>query len=84
MVDLPAVQGQGLGTEAVRELIAVAFELGVRRLEANCFADNQASWRLMERVGMRREGHFIQESLHRDGGCDGMTYALRAEEWGGP
>lgn len=81
----PAAQGQGLATEAVRELIAVAFELGVRRLEANCFADNEASWRLMERVGMRREGYFVKESLHRDGTWrDGMTYALLAEEWGGP
>jgi RimJ/RimL family protein N-acetyltransferase len=78
----PEVQGQGLGTEAVRELIAVTFDLGVRRVEANCFADNEASWRLMERVGMRREGHYVKESLHRDGTWrDGMTYALLAEEW---
>lgn len=78
----PAHQGQGYATEAVRELIGIAFDLGVRRIEAGCFAENEASWHLMERVGMRREGVFLGESLHRDGTWrDGMTYALRVDEW---
>src|SRR5215212_11615628 len=62
----PAVGGKGYATEAVRELIRIAFEeLDLRRLIAHCFADNDASWRLMERVGMRREVYMIKESLHR-------------------
>jgi RimJ/RimL family protein N-acetyltransferase len=79
----PAVQGQGYATEAVRELIRIAFEeLGLRRLVAHCFAANKASWRLMERVGMRREVYTVKESLHRSGEwMDGMSYALLAEEW---
>jgi len=79
----PAVEGHGYATEAVRELIRVAFEeLGLRRLVAHCFAANEASWRLMERVGMRREVHTVKESLHRSGEwMDGMSYALLAEEW---
>ena len=49
---------------------------------ALCFADNEPSWRLMERVGMRREQHTKQDSLHRDGQwLDGMMYALLADEW---
>jgi len=81
----PAYGGQGLATEAVRALLAVAFdEVGVRRVIAQCFADNHASWRLMERVGMRREQHTKQDSLHRNGEwLDGMMYALLAEEWRG-
>jgi RimJ/RimL family protein N-acetyltransferase len=52
----PAHCGRGYGTEAVRELIRLCFEeVGVRRVTANCFAANEASWRVMERVGMRRE-----------------------------
>ena len=39
----------------------------MRRVTANCFTDNVASWRLMERVGMRRETHAIQDALHRSG-----------------
>jgi RimJ/RimL family protein N-acetyltransferase len=79
----PAVQGHGYATEAVRELIRLSFEeLGLRRLVAHCFAANEASWRLMERVGMRREVHTVKESLHRSGEwMDGMSYALLAEEW---
>jgi RimJ/RimL family protein N-acetyltransferase len=49
---------------------------------ANCFAGNEASWRLMERVGMRRELHTVRESLHRSGEwLDGLGYALLADEW---
>lgn len=79
----PDVQGQGLATEAVRELLRICFdELGVRRVVANCFADNEASWRLMERIGMRREAHTVRDSLHRTGQwLDGLTYAILREEW---
>ena len=79
----PSYGGRGYATEAVRELLRIAFEeLGVRRVIAQCFADNVASWRLMERVGMRREQHTKQDSLHRNGEwLDGMMYALLAEEW---
>jgi catechol 2,3-dioxygenase-like lactoylglutathione lyase family enzyme len=79
----PGHGGRGLATEAVAELIRVCFEeLGLRRVVANCFADNVASWRLMERLGMRRETYTVRESLHRSGRwLDGITYALLADEW---
>ncbi|MFL6022315.1 MAG: GNAT family N-acetyltransferase [Marmoricola sp.] len=79
----PAVQGQGFGTEAAAELIRIGFEdLGLRRLVANCFADNEPSWRIMERLGMRREAYCVKDSLHRSGEwMDGMVYALLADEW---
>ena len=79
----PDVSGRGLATEAVGELIRHAFEdLGLRRVVAECFADNEPSWRLMERVGMRREAHHVRDSLHRTlGWQDEYVYALLAEEW---
>ncbi|RFU41642.1 N-acetyltransferase [Actinomadura logoneensis] len=79
----PAYGGKGYATEAVRALIDIAFKrLGLRRLHAECFYDNKASWRLMERVGMRREQHTVRDSLHRTKGwLDGLSYALLAEEW---
>jgi RimJ/RimL family protein N-acetyltransferase len=81
----PAAEGHGYATEAVRELIRISFEeLGLRRLIANAFAANEPSWRLMERVGMRREVYTVKESLHRSGEwMDGIGYALLAEEWSG-
>lgn len=82
----PAHAGQGLATEAVRALIRICFEqLGLRRVTASCFADNVSSWRLMERVGMRREVHAVRESLHRSGvWLDGFGYALLADDWAAP
>jgi RimJ/RimL family protein N-acetyltransferase len=79
----PAYAGHGYATEAVRELLRYCFEdLGVRRVVANCFLGNDSSWRLMERVGMRRESHAVRESLHRSGEwLDTVTYALLADEW---
>lgn len=79
----PDLTGQGYATEAVREAMRICFEdLGLRRVTAVCFADNEASWRLMERVGMRREGHAVRDSLHRSGvWLDGLSYALLADEW---
>ena len=69
----------------MRALIRICFdELGLRRVTANCFAANEASWRIMERVGMRREEYSVQDSLHRSGEwLDGMRYALLADEWRG-
>ncbi len=73
----------GYATEAVADLLRMCFwELGVRRVEAHCFAANGPSWRLMERLGMRRETHAVKESLHRSGEwMDGLAYALLADEW---
>jgi RimJ/RimL family protein N-acetyltransferase len=81
----PAHTGHGYATEAVQELLRYSFEeLGVRRVVANCFLDNEPSWRLMERVGMRRETHAVRESLHRSGRwLDTVGYAVLAEEWRG-
>jgi RimJ/RimL family protein N-acetyltransferase len=79
----PEHGGRGYASEAVTELLRLGFDdLGLRRVRAECFAANEASWRLMERVGMRRESHARRDSLHRSGEwMDGYTYALLAEEW---
>lgn len=79
----PSYGRQGYATEAITALIELCFTgLGVRRIVAECFAANEPSWRLMERVGMRREAHSVRDSLHRSRGwLDGFTYALLREEW---
>jgi RimJ/RimL family protein N-acetyltransferase len=79
----PAVHGQGLAREACTALLGVCFDsLGLRRVTAGCFADNEPSWRLMERLGMRREAHLVADALHRSGRwLDSYTYALLRDEW---
>ena len=79
----PGHSGHGYATEAVAALFRIGFEeLGIRRIVAYCFADNEASWRLMERLGMRRETCTRFDSLHRSGRwLDGYGYAILADEW---
>ncbi len=80
----PAFSGHGYATEAATAMVAYAFErLGVRRITAGCFADNLASVRILEKIGMRREQHGVGDSWHAElGWVDGYTYALLAEAWG--
>lgn len=79
----PARAGRGYATEAVERVLGLCFvELGLHRVHARCFSANEPSWRLMERVGMRRETHIAAGILHRDGTwMDGYGYALLADEW---
>jgi RimJ/RimL family protein N-acetyltransferase len=79
----PGHAGQGYATEIVKELLALAFgDLGLHRVTAGCFADNIASWRVMEKAGMRREQHGVKDSWHAElGWVDGYTYGVLAEEW---
>ena len=79
----PEHTGRGYATEAMRAVIDVCFgPLGLRRVQAGCFADNEPSWRLMERLGMRREEFSRKTALHRSGEwLDGLNYGVLAEEW---
>lgn len=55
----PSYYGKGLATEACKRLLQYAFEdLGVHRIIALCNPENTPSWHLLERLSMRREGHF--------------------------
>lgn len=50
-------QGKGYGFEAVNALIEYGFmELELHKVMAVCVAENSASWRLMQKVGMHKEG----------------------------
>lgn len=73
----PDFSGQGVATAIARGLLHAAFvDLGLRRVTAGCFADNGASARVLEKAGMRREQHGVQDSWHHQlGWIDGYTYA---------
>lgn len=84
----PAYGGKGYATESCRKVIDYAFsELGARRVIARCNPENARSWRLIERLGMRREGHLRKNSYHKRDGQgrpiwhDSFEYAILAEEW---
>lgn len=78
----PDYHGRGYATEAARALLTYAFEeLKLHRVTAGCNTSNTASLRLMERLGMRREGNYIQSTLLHGAWRDECSYALLREEW---
>lgn len=82
----PAYAGRGIATALAGALLDVAFtDLGLHRVTAGCFAANEASWRVMEKLGMRREQHGVRDSWHDElGWVDGYTYGILDQEWSGP
>jgi ribosomal-protein-alanine N-acetyltransferase len=80
----PDCQGQGYATEAARAVLGLAFEkLGLHRVVATCDPRNAASYRVMEKLGMRREGHHLKDVQIRGEWCDEYFYAILEEEWTG-
>lgn len=82
-------RGRGYATEAARALVSAAFaQEGAHRVIAMCNPENTASWRLMERLGMRREAHEIRNIWFRRDEAgnpvrqDTYLYAVLCEEWG--
>lgn len=76
--------GQGIVPEACAKLLEVAFGwLGLHRVWASTDAENRASQRVLEKLGMRREAHFVQNSWVKGRYRDTLVYALtEAEYWG--
>jgi phosphoribosyl-AMP cyclohydrolase len=65
---------QGVGTEAGGALVEFCFHtLGLERLELRAHVENVASWRVAEKLGMRREGH-ARGGVRRPGGEFGDAY----------
>jgi hypothetical protein len=74
--------GQGYGTEAASALVQVAFEtLKAHRVFADCNVLNHRSWRIMEKLGMRREATLIGNLKLRGVWRDTHVYGLLADEW---
>jgi RimJ/RimL family protein N-acetyltransferase len=83
----PDVAGQGYATEAARAVLDVSLAervdggIGLHRVIAELDPRNDASERLCQRLGMRREALFIKNVWMRDDWLDTLIYAVLAEEW---
>lgn len=81
-------QGFGYATESVKGLINYAFEkLNVRRIIAMCNPENERSWKLLERLNMRKEGtllkniYFNKDSNGNPIWLDTYEYGILKSEW---
>jgi RimJ/RimL family protein N-acetyltransferase len=78
----PDYHGRGLAREAAVVLLRLGFEeLGLHRITGRCDARNLASARLMERLGMRREAHLVENELIKGEWTDELVYAMLEQEW---
>ena len=68
--------GKGYTTEALVSLLTFGFEhLSFERIWAVADVDNIASWRVMEKAGMQREGILRHHRLIRGAWRDSVLYA---------
>jgi RimJ/RimL family protein N-acetyltransferase len=78
----PEHQGKGLATEAARTMLRWGFEeLDLHRIVGRCHAHNSASAALLERLGMRREAHFIDNAIIKGAWREEYVYAMLQHEW---
>ncbi|MDP6343128.1 MAG: GNAT family N-acetyltransferase [Alphaproteobacteria bacterium] len=70
-------QGQGLGREAARAVVALAFgELALRRVVAACLPENEPSWRVMAACGMSQVGQIQRWAPARRQTFEMLLYAV--------
>ena len=80
----PAHWGRGYATEAARAMLGWAFgELGLHRVHAHCVAENTGSVRVLEKLGMRPEGHLREHEWMKGRWWDVLLFGILAEEWRG-
>lgn len=72
----------GYAFEAVSRLLVFLFdELNLHRVVAECHMGNVGSWKLLEKLGFRREAHLVENLYFRGVYCSEYRYALLMREW---
>ena len=78
----PEYWGRGYATEAAQAMVEFGFrELGLHRISSWCIAENSASVRVLERVGLRPEGRLRENEYFKGRWWDSLLYGLLESEW---
>ena len=78
----PDHHGLGYATEMARPLLRIAFDdLGLHRVTGELDARNAASARVLEKLGMRREAHLVENAFVKGEWQSELIYAILATEW---
>jgi RimJ/RimL family protein N-acetyltransferase len=76
--------GEGYAVEAGREMLRIAFEeLDFHRVIGRTDERNPASAKTLERLGMRREAHLLENEWMKGGWSNELSFAILEREWGG-
>ncbi len=74
--------GKGYGTESAKALLKFGFEeLNLHRIFATCKTENTASAHVLEKIGMKREGHLREHKWTKGRWHDSFLYAILEQEW---
>lgn len=74
--------GMGYATEAASCLLRFGFDtLGLRRIYSMADVRNTGSWRVMEKLGMQREGHLREHVLSKGQWRNTFLYGILEHEW---
>ena len=77
-----AYEGHGYATEGAAMIVELAFAgLGAHRVSGRLDARNERSARVLERLGMRREAHFLENEFVKGEWTDELVYAVLEPEW---
>ena len=78
----PVHWGKGYATEAARAMLDFGFrELGVQRIWAWCNAENRASSRVLEKLGMHLSRRITEDQYFKDRWWDTLAYEITRPEW---
>ena len=73
---------KGYGFEAIRRLLDYLFgELGLHRVVAITDVENFPSFSMLDRLGFRREGHFVENLMFKENWVSEYHYAMLKHEW---
>jgi [ribosomal protein S5]-alanine N-acetyltransferase len=78
----PELWGKGLVHEAMVTVLDWAFpHFDLEKAWARTDSENRQSWRVMEKLGMQREGHLRSHRVLRGERHDEVSYGLLREDW---
>lgn len=78
----PAHWRKGFATETIACLLDYLFaDLDLHRVAADCDVENVASWRTLEKLGFRREAHFLESYLVDGVYTSEYHYGMLQREW---
>lgn len=78
----PAFWGHGYATEAADQMMTFGFaDLQLHRIWAWCIVENRASVRVLEKLGMQREGRLRENRWVKGRWHDTLIYGILRQEW---
>ena len=80
----PEHWGLGYATEAAMAMVGFGFgELKLHRISSWCIAENEAAARVLEKVGLRREGRLLEKEYIKGRWWDTLLYGMLESDWRG-